>query len=60
MKAYVITTGIVFALLVVAHVLRMFVEGRGVVDPFYIAVTVIAAALALWALREVRVASRKV
>ena len=51
MKAYVITTGIIFGLIVVAHILRMVSENPQLArDPGYIAITGAAAALCLWAL----------
>jgi hypothetical protein len=52
MKAYLITTGIIFALIVVAHVWRAIAEGAGMVkDPFFILLTVLAAGLSVWAFR---------
>ena len=52
MKAYVITTGVLCGLIIVAHVWRVLVEGpRLATDPFYILVTAIALALFLWACR---------
>ncbi|MES2176657.1 MAG: hypothetical protein V4550_02235 [Gemmatimonadota bacterium] len=51
MRAYVITTGVVFGLLAAAHVWRIFVEGSGVAKPPFVAITVVAAALCGWALR---------
>jgi hypothetical protein len=50
MKAYVITTGVVFALLTLVHIARMFAEGpRVATDPFFIIMTVAAASLSVWA-----------
>lgn len=49
MRAYVATTGIVFGLLSAAHVWRIAAEGRQVVDPFFVLITVLAAAIAVWA-----------
>ena len=49
MKSYVMTTGLVFALLALAHVWRVIAEGPGVANPFFIATTVAAAALSVWA-----------
>jgi hypothetical protein len=49
MRAYLMTTGILFALLVVAHVWRMFAEGGRVVDPVFVVATLLAAALGAWA-----------
>lgn len=52
MKAYVMTTGSVFGLLVLAHVWRMIEEGPHLaMDPSYILITAVAAALCLWAWR---------
>jgi hypothetical protein len=52
MKAYVITTGIVFALLTLAHVWRVVLEGRSLLaEPWFVAITLAAAALCLWAFR---------
>ena len=59
MKAYVMTTGTVFGLLVIAHVWRAFEEGSRVVkDPVYILLTLAAAALCLWAWRVLRLMPR--
>jgi hypothetical protein len=56
MKRYVMTTGVVFALITVAHLLRMLAEWpRFVTDPFYVALTVATTALSLWAWRLLRV-----
>jgi hypothetical protein len=49
MKPFIATAGTVFALLVVVHVWRIAAEGPGVLNPFFIGVTVIAAALSIWA-----------
>ena len=50
MKAYVITTGTVFGLIVIAHVWRIFEEGVHVAkEPPFLLLTLIAAALGLWA-----------
>jgi len=55
MRAYVLTTGTVFGLLVVVHVWRAIEEGSGVAkDPWFIAITVASAALCLWAWRVFR------
>jgi hypothetical protein len=52
MKAYVITTGAVFGLLTLAHVLRIVVEGPHLAkDPFFIVLTLAAGGLCIWALR---------
>ena len=50
MRAYVLVTGSIFALVVVAHVARMIVESPALAtDPAYLALTILAAALAIWA-----------
>jgi hypothetical protein len=50
-RAYVATTGVLFAAITVAHVWRAYEEGRGVAhDPFFLLLTVISAALTVWAL----------
>jgi hypothetical protein len=49
MKAYLITTGILFGLLTLAHIWRVFEEGHLARDPWYIVITIIAAAMSLWA-----------
>ncbi len=59
MKAYIIVTGILFALLVVMHVWRFVVEGpRLATDPVFIAFTVLSGALTIWAWRLIRLLSR--
>ena len=51
MKGYIITSGSVFALLTLAHVWRIVAENRSLVsDPIFVSVTVMAAALSVWAL----------
>lgn len=55
MTAYVKTSGAIFGLLVLAHVLRAFAEGPHVVrDPFFVLSTLIAAGLCLWAVQILR------
>jgi uncharacterized membrane protein len=54
-KAYVTTTGVVFGLLTVAHIWRVIEEGSHLAtDPWYVLITVAAAALSLWAWRVLR------
>jgi hypothetical protein len=55
MKAYVVTTGIIFALLVAAHVLRVAEEGFQLAqNPGFVLITALAAGLSLWAWRLLR------
>ena len=52
MKAYLVTTAVVFGLLVVVHAWRLIAEGWGVLrDPFYDVATLAALGLVLWAVR---------
>jgi hypothetical protein len=52
MKAYLITTGTVFGLIVLAHIARVFAEGpRLATDPVFVLLTVLPAALSFWAWR---------
>jgi hypothetical protein len=55
MKAYVMTTGAVFGLITVAHVLRIVAEGPHLLtEPLWIVLTLAAAGLSLWAWRLLR------
>lgn len=59
MKAYVTTTGVVFGLLALVHVWRVVEEGGHLLrDPFFVLLTLTAAALAFWAWRLVRLSTR--
>ena len=50
MRAYLVTTGLIFALIVVAHIARMIGESAVLArDPVYLAITLLAAALSGWA-----------
>lgn len=52
MKAYVATTGLAFALLVVAHLVRLGLEGsRLLTEPDFVIATLVPAALCVWAWR---------
>jgi len=59
-KIYVMITGILFGLITIAHVARMIEEGRDLAtSPWYILITVAAAALCLWAVRLLRAGGRR-
>jgi hypothetical protein len=59
MKAYVMTTGSVFGLLVLLHIWRAIEEGPHLMtDPWYILITAAAAAFSLWAWRLLRLTPR--
>ena len=50
MRAYVVTTGILFGLLTLAHLLRMLYESPALAtDPGYLLITAASAALCVWA-----------
>ena len=59
MKAYLITTGSVFGMLTLVHVWRIIEEGPQLVrNPWWMLITIAAAALSVWAWRLLRVAAR--
>jgi len=58
MRAYVMTTGVVFGLLTLAHLWRIILERHLATDPIFIIITVIAASLCVWAWRVLRVSAR--
>jgi hypothetical protein len=59
MKGYLITTGTIFGLITIAHVWRMIAESpRLAADPWYLLLTLVAAALCVWALRLLRLSAR--
>ena len=52
MKAYLITTSVVFGVLTLAHVWRVIEEGTSLLtNPWWVVITVVAAALCAWACR---------
>ena len=54
-KAYVLTTGVLFGLLVLVHLWRFSFEGPGLWrDPFYVVSTIVPAGLFVWAWRLYR------
>ncbi len=59
MKAYLVTTGVVFGLITLAHIVRMVMEGPHLLkEPLYVVLTLVTAGLSVWAWRLLRVASR--
>ena len=51
MKAYVLTTGIVFGLLTLAHLARLAAEGMSLLrSPVFVLTTLAAAGLCVWAI----------
>jgi len=60
MRAYVITTGVIFALIVAAHIWRIVVEGLVLArDPAFVMLTIAAGALSLWSLQVLRAIARR-
>ena len=53
MKAFLVTSGTIFGLLVVVHAYRITIEPQMARDPWFWAITVLAAILSLWAWRLV-------
>jgi hypothetical protein len=49
MKAFLIVVGVVFGLIVVAHIARVAVEPAMAKDPWFWALTLLAGVLSLWA-----------
>ncbi len=59
MKAYLVTTAALFALITTAHIWRIIEEDRGLLaNPIFVALTVVSAALCLWAVLLLRRAMR--
>ena len=59
MRAYLITTGIVFAVLIAVHVLRAIEEGPQLLkEPPFVLTTLAAAALFAWAMSLLRRSTR--
>jgi hypothetical protein len=51
-RAYLITTAIMFALITVAHIARVFAESTALMrDPWFVGLTLLAIGMCGWALR---------
>jgi hypothetical protein len=51
MKSYIATTGVIFALLALSHVARVFGEGTHVMrEPIFVATTIASVGLCIWAI----------
>lgn len=54
-RAYLISTGILFALVAVAHVWRVIVESSALAtDPWFVLLTILAVVMSAWAFRLLR------
>jgi hypothetical protein len=50
MRAYVITTGIIFALITISHLARLAMESTHILtEPIFLFLTILSTALAVWA-----------
>jgi hypothetical protein len=58
MKPYVVTTGALFGVLALVHLWRIVEERPLATDPWFVLITVAAAALCLWAWRVLRLLRR--
>jgi hypothetical protein len=55
MKAYVVTTGAIFAALTLVHIARLVSEGmHPAKDPSFILITIATAAMTVWSFRLLR------
>ncbi len=55
MRTYVMTTGVIFALLAVAHLYRIVAERHSLAtDPWFLIITGVAAILSVWAFTVAR------
>jgi hypothetical protein len=48
-KAFLVTTGTVFGLIVIAHRARVHAESQMASDPWFWAITIVAGGLSVWA-----------
>ena len=56
MRSYLLTSGTIFGLIVLAHLSRILAEGAHLArDPWWILITLVAAGLCVWAFRLLRV-----
>ena len=59
MRAYVLTTGLIFTCLALAHVARLLAEGAGpLAEPVFFVTTLLAVVMAFWAFWCVRSSRR--
>jgi hypothetical protein len=59
MRAYIITTGAIFALITLAHIVRLVLEStRVLTEPVFVLFTILSAALVVWAVLLLRRVSR--
>jgi len=49
MKAYIITSGAIFALIAITHIVHIALETHVLREPIFLILTLLAAALSIWA-----------
>jgi hypothetical protein len=49
MRAYLLTSGVIFVLVTLAHFARMYAEPHVLKEPAYLLLTVLTAAMSVWA-----------
>jgi hypothetical protein len=54
MRLYIITTGVIFALITIAHIARMASESSVFKEPIFLLLTILSAALTVWSLIVLR------
>ena len=55
MRAYIITTGLIFALITIAHIVRLVLEStRALTEPLFVLFTILSAAFVVWAITLLR------
>ncbi|HEY2964024.1 MAG TPA: hypothetical protein VGJ37_16510 [Pyrinomonadaceae bacterium] len=54
MRAYIITTGVIFALITIAHIARLASESHVLKEPIFLVLTVLAAVLTVWSVIVLR------
>lgn len=59
MKAYILTTGVIFALITISHIVRLALEStRVLTEPVFVLFTILSAAITIWAVVLLRRLSR--
>lgn len=59
MKAYLVTTGVIFGLITALHIWKAVAEGpQTAKNPLFICLTLLAAGLSVWAFRLLRKSAR--
>jgi hypothetical protein len=59
MRLYIITTGVIFALITIAHIGRMASESHVLKEPLFVVLTLLSAALTIWSFVVLRRVSHR-